>query len=135
MAIMRLCLKTKEEKCSHQPGFDILSHGTESQCAKLTIINTNLIFFDFHKYFRLFHFVPTTQPLWLVGSSGKKPNPFHGGFGKNHCTGYLTWTLMRQESLPSIVPLQYTWKHRNYILAILILPEGGSFNDFTLRSK
>ena len=68
---------------------------------------------DFHGYFRQWHFVPTTLVACMYKWE-KKPNPFQGGFGQNHCSGYLTWTLTHQESLPSIVPLQYTWKYRNW---------------------
>ena len=39
----------------------------------------NTIFCDFHRYFRLCHFVLTTKPLWLVGTSGKNSQiPFIG---------------------------------------------------------
>ena len=51
------------------------------------------IFFlgDFHRYFRLCQFVPTT--LVACRYSGKKPYPFHGGFGQNHCSGYFPYYL------------------------------------------
>ena len=42
---------------------------------------------------------------------GKKTKPFLGVLGQNHYKGYLIWTLLCQEGLPSIVPLQCTWKH------------------------
>ena len=29
------------------------------------------------------------QPKWLVGTSVKKPFPFHGGFGQNHYSGFI----------------------------------------------
>ena len=52
---------------------------TISNCSKyckktynLSTFCTYLFFCDFHRYFKLCHFIPTTQPLWLVGTSGKK---------------------------------------------------------------
>ena len=34
---------------------------------------------DFHRYFKICHFVPTTQPLWLVGTSGEKAKSLSWG--------------------------------------------------------
>ena len=43
-----------------------------SKMARLKNRKQLLFFCDFYRYFRPCHFVPTTQPLWLVGTSGKK---------------------------------------------------------------
>ena len=46
------------------------------------------LFCDFHRYFRLCHFEPTTQPLWLVGTSGKKIQiPLKGDLAKTTAVG------------------------------------------------
>ena len=56
--------------------------------SKMTSRNFFCNFQVFHRYFRLCHFVPTTQPLWLVGTSGEKsPILFMGDLAKTTAVG------------------------------------------------